>query len=370
MKIIFFTREGYNLSGARIRCYNFAREMAKYNIEAKVFSFADRLGAEYGENEQKMSFLKKLKYNASALRHLWGKIDNETIIFMQRLNYHSLTPFLISLFKKNKFIFDCDDWNIRENPRYYLGFYPSSKMEYLTRRIAGYSNVCIAASRFLVNYLKKFNPNVYYLPTGVNTDIFNPGRCAARDNSKVIFSWVGTVYHPEMRDNLQFILSCFSILTEKFDNVYLELAGEGKYYKRVQDEAKTSRCRKRVIFHPWIDPENIPGHLSNIDIGLLPLIQDSCFNKAKSPTKLFEYMAMSKPVISSDIGEAKNIIRHGQTGFLAKDREEFVSYMCKLVENPQLRQEIGNKARVDVCEYYSLRALGKRLYDILSRLSA
>lgn len=365
MKIVFITREGYNLSGARVRCYNFARQLAKYNVEAEVFSFADRLGAEYGENELKMNFFKKLKYNALALNSLRKKIDKNTLIFMQRLNYHSLAPFLITLFKRNKFIFDCDDWNIRENPKYYLGFYPSSKMEYLTRKIARYANICIAASRFLENYLKQFNPHVYYLPTGVDTDIFNPDKYALGDNSKIVFSWIGTVYHPGMQDNLKFILSCFAIIAEKFDHVFLALAAEGKYYKAIQNEAKGLRCSERIIFHPWINPDNIPQHLSKIDVGLLPLIQDSNFNQAKSPTKLFEYMSMAKPTISSNIGEAKNIISHGETGFLAKDRDEFVSCMCRLAQVPQLRQEIGNNARQEIMQNYSLAVLGKSLYEAL-----
>ena len=45
MKVLFITREGYGLSGARVRCYNFARELAGHGIEARVFSFAEQLGA-------------------------------------------------------------------------------------------------------------------------------------------------------------------------------------------------------------------------------------------------------------------------------------------------------------------------------------
>ena len=362
MKTVFITREGYNLSGARVRCYNFARELVRYNVESEVFSFADKLGAEFGENEPRMSLFKKLKLNMLALKALNKKVDKNTIIFMQRLNYHSLAPFLITLFGHNKFIFDCDDWNIRENPKYYLGFFPSSKMEYLTRKIARNADTCIAASRFLENYLKKFNPRVYYLPTGVDADLFNPVDFASSDNSKIVFSWIGTVYHPEMQENLRFILSCFSILAEKFDHVFLSLAGEGKYYQAIQNEAKTLKCAKRIIFSSWINPKNIPEYLSKIDVGLLPLIQDSKFNQAKSPTKLFEYMSMAKPTISSDIGEARNIIRHGQTGFLAKDQDEFVSCMSELAQRPQLRQEMGSFARQEILQNYSLAVLGKNLY--------
>jgi hypothetical protein len=59
MKVIFITREGYNLSGARIRCYNFARTLRKYGIITEVFSFADNLGAKCGEKELAMSYLDK-----------------------------------------------------------------------------------------------------------------------------------------------------------------------------------------------------------------------------------------------------------------------------------------------------------------------
>ena len=67
MKIVFVTREGYNLSGARVRCYNFARELNKYGIDTKVFSFGDNLGAKYGEKEFKMPFREKIRYNIKTI---------------------------------------------------------------------------------------------------------------------------------------------------------------------------------------------------------------------------------------------------------------------------------------------------------------
>lgn len=62
MKVIFITREGYNLSGARVRCYNFARALRQYGIDTEVFSFADNLGAKYGEKEFEMGIYEKVKY--------------------------------------------------------------------------------------------------------------------------------------------------------------------------------------------------------------------------------------------------------------------------------------------------------------------
>ena len=111
MKVVFVTREGYKLSGARVRCYNFSRYLGQCNIDSQVLSFADLLGARFGERECEMSFLQKISYNLKAYRALSAS-DKNTLLYMQRLNYHSLAPLLFSIVKRTKFIFDCDDAHI------------------------------------------------------------------------------------------------------------------------------------------------------------------------------------------------------------------------------------------------------------------
>ncbi|MDD4939494.1 MAG: glycosyltransferase family 4 protein [Candidatus Omnitrophica bacterium] len=366
MRIIFITREGYNLSGARVRCYNFARILREYGLQTEVFSYADNLGAKYAEKEFEMSGFEKIRYNATAFKALL-KRPKDDIFFMQRLNYHTLAPFLASFLKGHKFIFDCDDWNIRENPAYLFGFYPTSKMEYLTRKIAGYADFCIAASAFLEEYLKRFNSNVYYLPTGVDTDLFTPKPDVDGD-PRITFSWIGTAYHKEMGENVEFILSSFLSLAGKYDNIALDICGEGKYLEEIRDRARDLKYGDRIKINGWMPPEKVPDYLSKIDIGLIPLIQETKFNKSKSPTKLFEYMAMAKPTVSSDIGELPRIIKDSENGFLAKTKESFVEKMESLVKDRDLRAAMGRRAKETVEKEYSLKVLGKRLYDILNRL--
>lgn len=368
MKVIFVTREGYNLSGARQRCRGFAGELRKYGVETEIFSFAEDLGAKYGEKELEMGLAEKIKYNVQALRNLWKQSHN-SVIFIQRFNYHALAPILISLFGRNKFIFDCDDWNISENPVYYMGFYPSSKMEYLTRKVAKFSDVCIAASRFLGEYLSKFNSKVYYLPTGVDTDIFRP-QGARRGDGKIVFSWIGTVYHRQMGENLKFILYAFSMLADKHENIFLDIAGEGRYFEELRLNQVNLRHKDRINFSGWIAPGEIPDYLSEVDIGLLPLIQESKFNKAKSPTKLFEYMALGKPAVSSNIGEAGHIIEDGKSGFLAATRMDFIKKMEFFIRDESLRLEMGKCAREKVKKNYSLGVLGRNLFEILRGINA
>jgi glycosyltransferase involved in cell wall biosynthesis len=311
-----------------------------------------------------MPVSQKLKLNLTAFKRLI-KENSDTVFILQRVNYHILAPLLVSLLKKNKVVFDCDDWNIRENPKYYFGF-PSSKMEYVYRKLAGRSCFCVAASRFLEKYLGGYSKKVIYLPTGVDTDSFYPQD--KKEEGKIIFSWTGTVYHQPMLENLEFILSCFRELSDEFKNIFLYLAGQGKYYEEFKRIACQGGSLSRVKIFPWISPDEMPRFLSGIDIGLLPLIQESYFNKAKSPTKLFEYMAMEKPVVASPTGEAQNIIIDGN-GMLAASRGEFISKMRMLILDKQLRYDMGKRARKSVESKYSLDVLGKELYLALKGIS-
>ncbi|OQA58381.1 MAG: GDP-mannose-dependent alpha-(1-6)-phosphatidylinositol monomannoside mannosyltransferase [Candidatus Omnitrophica bacterium ADurb.Bin277] len=365
MKVLFITREGYQLAGARVRCYNFARELGRRGIAAKVFSFADDLGAKCGEKELEMSAFAKLRLNIKAFGRLI-KEPRDTVFILQRLNYHTLAPLLVSFFKRNPVVFDCDDWNIRENPVYHFGFYPSSKMEWLTRVVSRKASVCIAASKFLKDYLKRFNPNVYYLPTGVDTELF--GLREERKSPEIVYSWIGTAYHPEMAENLCFLLDCFSEAAARNGHMRLSLAGEGKYFEQFKEAVKLNKYADKIKIYPWIPPEKIPEYLAQTDVGLLPLIQDTKFNRAKSPTKLFEYMSMGKATISSRRGEAAAVIRDGETGFLAEGRAEFVSRMCCLAEDETLRKKMGRSARNEAERNYSLTILGERLADILKEI--
>jgi len=363
MKIIFVTREGVNLPGARIRCYNLAGELIRHGIDANVLSFSDTLGAKDGERECQLRLQDKVRLNWKAFIQLLK--ENNSIFIIQRFNYHSFAPYLVHLFRGNRIVLDLDDWEMRENPRYYFGFYPSSKAHQLTRKIAQASIFCIAASRFLEKFLSDSNKHTYYIPSGVDTELFNPSlNCP--DKEKITFSWIGTFHRKEYIANIQFALYCFSQLRKRYSHIYLDILGDGAYRDVIRKIVSDFRDQN-ISLKNWISPGDVPGYLAKIDIGLFPVAEDSKFNIAKSPTKLFEYMSMAKPSVSSIIGEAAEIIQDGDSGFLAKNKEEFVEKMGALIENQALRQRLGDKARHKAEDSYSLRVLGKQLAEVFKK---
>ncbi|MFA5156620.1 MAG: glycosyltransferase [Candidatus Omnitrophota bacterium] len=361
VKVVFVTREGYNLPGARIRCYNFSRELNRNGIASEVLSFSDTLGAKDGERESQLTLREKIAFNQQALARLLK--NKGAVICIQRFNYHSFAPYLAHLVNRNKIILDLDDWEMREDPVYHFGFYPSSKAHYFTRQIARRSIFCIAASRFLEKFLLEFNKKVYYIPSGVDMELFRPGP-EIPEREKIVFSWIGTFHRSEYVENIRFAVDCFMRLRKRYDHIFLEILGAGIHGNQVQKiiaEAGDSN----ILLKGWIAPQDVPGYLTKIGAGLLPVARDSKFNRAKSPTKLFEYMAMAKPSVCSSIGEAAEVIRDGENGLLAADKEEFTEKMRLLIEDRQLCLRIGSSARKTVESSYSLEALGIQLAELL-----
>ncbi|HAJ56503.1 MAG TPA: hypothetical protein DCL35_01900 [Candidatus Omnitrophica bacterium] len=364
MRVIFITREGRRLAGARVRCYNFAAQLRRYGVDAQVLSFADSLGAMDGESERRMGFFSKLRYNHLAFSRLAG--EEGSIFYIQRFNYHAFAPLLAGALRGNKIVLDLDDWEMREDPRYCLGFYPFSKAHFFTRLAARRSVACIAASRFLEDFMRPFNANVYYIPTCVDTVSFEPS-ARVRGDKGIIFSWIGTFNRKEYVDNIRLALGSFVALHKKYPNIYFDILGDG-VYRQALKEVVAGFNDSHIQMKGWLSPEDVPAYLGSVDIGLLPVVGETKFNLSKSPTKLFEYMACGKPVVASAVGEAKEIIRDGDNGFLARTQADFTEKLEALIADEKLGHDMGARARCDAQDKYSLDVCGRRLFEALKTL--
>ena len=355
MKFIFITREGLKDPGARVRCWGFSEKLKEKGFDSSVFSFVDRLGAKSGKDDSTFTFREKLKYSYKGFRIFLKKAKN-SIYIINRFNYHTIPAWLTAKLRSIPFIFDMDDWETRE------GW--GSKTEYLSRSFAKNSMLCVAASNYLKDYLLQFNKKVYHIPTAVDTDKFKPSFC--KEKKDFVFSWHGSVNRIEVIEYIKFIIECFFALWKKYPFIKLFIAADGIFGEKVSKLVRSYHC-ENVIHKGWINYDNIPAYLDNVDCGLIPLLAKTRFNLSKSPVKLFEYMAKAKPVVASCVGEANYIIKNGYNGFLASTGDEFVFSMEQLIKNPDLVKSMGTAAHRTVEKNYSLGILGEKFAGILEK---
>ena len=65
-----------------------------------------------------------------------------------------------------------------------------------------------------------------------------------------------------------------------------------------------------------------------------------------SPLKLFEYMALGKPIVASDLSAVREVLRDGETACLVKasDSTSLASGITKVLEHPDLAEQIARRA--------------------------
>jgi len=122
----------------------------------------------------------------------------------------------------------------------------------------------------------------------------------------------------------------------------------------------------KVISIPW-SYETEPHYLSSLDVGVMPLPDDE-WTQAKAGYKLLLYMAAGLPVVASPVGVNSNIVVKNETGFLAKDDSEWLKFLKLLLENPNLRQQMGKAGRQRVLELYDINVTFNMWKNILKKI--
>lgn len=104
--------------------------------------------------------------------------------------------------------------------------------------------------------------------------------------------------------------------------------------------------------------EDIPKVLAGLDIFVLPSILPDSF-----PTVILEAMAAAKPILATQTGGAVEMVAEGKTGFIIEpeDLETGVSQLSKLIEQKDLRNQLGEAGRNRVLSEFSLEAFEERI---------
>jgi glycosyltransferase involved in cell wall biosynthesis len=374
VKIIFIGINGYQIPYTRVRCYHFAQVLRTYGVETEVFSYQEHLSPQRNAIQiLQLNDKEKVSLNLKAFCRLFN--EKNSIFYIQKVHYHAAAPFLLSRLGRNRFFLDYDDWDIDRSPLFEKSclnrlFFGCDGTSDITGTLASKALGCVASSKHLYDFLYSYNKNTSYIPTGVDIQHFSS--CPDRTQGKVTFIWTGQVWGEIIYKNILYLLDCFSEVCRQYSTIHLKIIGDGAWMPKIRNYVGEKYPRLNIELIGWVAPQQMPEYLSDADVGLLPLIPDvknDLWMRSKSPTKLFEYMAMGLPTIASDMGEVKSIIENGTDGFLVRNREEFIEKMELLIRNRELRIKMGEASREKAKKEYSLEVLGKRLFTFVSNCS-
>ncbi len=303
----------------------------------------------YGKGKILAKMFIMLKAFFRRLGHVF-KSRKYDLVFIQREAFMLGTTFFEWMFFKfgPPVIFDFDDaiWlpNVSEGNKK-LNFLKKPEK---TKDLIRMSHLVFAGNEYLVNYAKQYNQNVVLVPTTIDTDWYQPSE-EVKNEDKVIIGWTGsstTIQH------LQTVEPILERLKEKYkDKLGFKIIGDPTYANEALNATGIA----------WKSETEVED-LQDIDIGIMPL-PDSKWTQGKCGCKGLQYMAAGVATIMSPVGVNKDIIDHGENGFLATNDKEWEEYLDQLIQDVELRKRFGTKGRERVVERYSVSA-NKEKYKV------
>ena len=202
-----------------------------------------------------------------------------------------------------------------------------------------YKNSC--GNTYLADYARQFNPTAVVNPTTIDTvhlhnqvrDQTAPGR--------LVIGWTGT------HSTLKYLDQVVPVLAK------LEAEGLDFEFRVISNQLPALPLRS-LVFLRWQKSTEI-ADLLGFHVGLMPL-EDDLWAQGKCAFKALQYMALGIPALVSPVGMNKEVVQHGQNGFVCATPAEWETSLRQLLADAGLRQRLGQTARQTIEQRYSVRA--------------
>lgn len=139
----------------------------------------------------------------------------------------------------------------------------------------------------------------------------------------------------------------------------LHIAGEGRERSSLQNLAHELNIANRVHFDGPIPSGQMAAYLQQMDV--LVLSSRTLPNwKEQFGRVLVEAMACEVAVVGSDSGEIPYVIGDAGLGFPEDDVDALRAHLLRLMQQPELRDELGRNGRTRVLERYTQAQIAAR----------
>jgi colanic acid/amylovoran biosynthesis glycosyltransferase len=209
--------------------------------------------------------------------------------------------------------------------------------------------------------------SVKMIPSGVDPAFFAPDGAARAEAESLRLVGVARLVPTKGHE---FVLSAVRRLVDRGVPVRYELLGgeprrkggvERTSLPRVLHTIEDLELEPFVELRGRVDSEVVRDTLRRSDVFVHPSISEGM------PTVIAEAMSCGVPVVVTDVGGAREMVRDGIDGFVVppRDPEALAGAIEALWENPALRAELGQAGRARVQEEFSLDSVTDRFVDLL-----
>lgn len=233
--------------------------------------------------------------------------------------------------------------------------------------------VCVSEvlKEILVQEIGIPSKKIVVIPNGVDVDYFDPALYQSNRLFGAAFT-VGFVGKLFGWQGLDILLDVLADLKRQNLIINLVVVGDGVARPGLEKQTQALGLSDQVIFTGRVPRDRVPALIAGFDIGYSGQLQLPIGVMYRSPLKLYEYMAMAKPVLASDFDDARQLVIEGETGFLFEpgNKASLSQKLHLAYQNRGSFPDMGQKARSEViCNHSWESRVAKLIREVDTLLS-
>jgi glycosyltransferase involved in cell wall biosynthesis len=347
---IFLTSEPWT-----IRIKKFAEELVKLGHEVKLAYFPLPLDRVFEKLEAKT----RPGYETIPLnRSRWSFPANvvklsrlarwaEVVHFQKCFHYAALPSILAAYLQGRPVHYDWDDWEYQIYqfwpPSVVMGWYLNA-LEQLLPKLA--DSVSVASQNLYRLCIRTgIDPDrIFEAHVGADLEEFSPARNGNRIREKYHILGPIAVYVGQLHSGQYVDLFIEAARILKGTDICFVIVGGGYDLHRYLEMSRDLTDIGKVIFTGFLQRWEVAQYVAAADVAVA-CFADNDLTRSKSPLKIAEYLAAGKAIVASRVGEVERMV--GDAGVLVKpgDALALAEGIRQLAANPDLRQEMGLRAR-------------------------
>lgn len=247
-------------------------------------------------------------------------------------------------------------------------------LEYIEKKVYEKSDHIVAVTDAFREFIQKkgiARNKISVIKNGVDLSFYRPDEVQITDeygfdlDKRFVASYVGT---HGMAHHLETALEAAEILKDRSDIVFL-LAGDGAEKSKLQ-KLQQERSLDNVIMLGQQPKDKMPLLWALSDVSMVLLKKSDLF-KTVIPSKIFESMAMKRPIVLGVEGEVKSMIEEGQSGITIEpeNSEQLAKAVVQLADSKPLYDQLADNGYQYVSQYYDRKVLAGRFEAIMLELA-
>jgi glycosyltransferase involved in cell wall biosynthesis len=165
---------------------------------------------------------------------------------------------------------------------------------------------------------------------------------------------IGTIGRLVPEKGYQYLITAAKAICRKYPRVKFIVVGNGPLQSELEKLVADNDLGDKIQFSGIRG--DIPELLSIMNLFVLPSVSEGV------PMVLLEAMAAGKPVISTEVGDIPQIIRHGYSGWLIppKNTEALAAAMEELIQDSNKAERLALAAREEVKNRFSAKNMASQ----------